>query len=313
MKIIYTSCTRFEAFNKQPNWNDIYDQDPDYLFLLGDNIYMDFGVKRFSKEPNGYPSKISISDFEKIMRKKYENQFEVPEFKRLVDKMKEKNGFYAIWDDHDFAWNNVSGSLVVKEKKEISRNLFHEFTNNCSTNYPNTYYHIDTPEARVIFIDNRYDSEPAGTKNKLISNEQFSFIKQKLDHNLSYTILCGGLTLTKGSENWASYPNQLEELCRLLTEKEKVVFLAGDIHKNIFVKPSKLKNSELLTPPQLISSGMYVNYLGLGVPFDNRKNWAMLEINENQFEVSFFNRFGKQKIKSRTATSWFKENYLNKI
>jgi phosphodiesterase/alkaline phosphatase D-like protein len=305
MKIIFTSCTRYEAFNKQPNWNDIYDQNPDYLFLLGDNIYMDYGVKKISKESNGSPSRISISDFEKKMKKKYQNQLGVPEFKRLVDKMKEKNGFHAIWDDHDFAWNNVSGSLVVNEKKVISRNLFHNFTGNCSTNHPNVYYHIDTPQARVIFIDNRYDSEPPGNNSKLISDEQFVYIEEKLNHNLKYTILCGGLTLNKGHENWANYPKQLEKLCKLLEGKEKMVFLAGDIHKNAFVKPSQLEYSKHLTPPQLISSGMYVNYLGLGLPFDNKKNWAMLEIDNNKFEVSFYNRFGKQNRKSRKATRWF--------
>ena len=219
MKIAFTSCTRYEAFKEQPNWNDIYDKDPDYLFLLGDNIYMDYGI--VGKEINRSPSRLLISDFETIMKKKYDNQFKVKEFKRLVDKMKEKNGFYAIWDDHDFAWNDAAGSLVVKEKKEISRNLFHEFTN-CSTNHPNVYYHIDTPEARVIFIDNRYDSEPAGINNKLISDEQFLFIEEKLNHNLNYTILCGGLTLTKGHEKWENYPKQLEKLCQLLANKERV-------------------------------------------------------------------------------------------
>lgn len=309
MKIAFTSCTRYEAFEKQPNWNDIYNQDPDYLFLLGDNIYMDYGLKYISSEYNGSPRNLSNSEFETVMRKKYDNQFnKVAEFKHLVDKMREKNGFYAIWDDHDFAWNDCAGSKVPVEKKEISRNIFHQYTN-CSTNYPHVYYHIDTPQARVIFIDNRFDSEPAGVNNKLISEEQFSFIEEKLNHNLNYTILCGGLTLTKGHEKWKNYPKQLERLCALLAGREKVVFLAGDIHKNIFEKPIKLEGTELFTPPQIISSGMYVNYLGLGLSFDNKKNWAMLEIEDNRFEVTFYNRFGKQTRKSRVANKWFNQNF----
>ena len=56
---------------------------------------------------------------------------------------------------------------------------------------------------------------------------------------------------------------------------------------------------------------MYVNYLGLGVPFDNKKNWAMLDVDDNKFDVSFYNRFGKQNRKSRKATEWFNngDNY----
>jgi hypothetical protein len=305
MKIIFTSCIRYEAFNKQPNWNDIYNQDPDYLFLLGDNIYMDYGWKYISPEPNESPRNFTASEFKKAMRKKYENQFSrVPEFKRLIDKMKAKNGFYAIWDDHDFAWNDSLGSIVCSDKKEISRNLFHEYTN-CTTNHPHVYYHVDTPEARIIFIDNRFDAEKKGENSKLISDEQFAFIKDKLEHNLQYTILCGGLTLTRGHENWGNYPKQLKDLCGVLKDREKVVFLAGDIHRNVFEKPIKLSKTELFTPPQIISSGMYVNYLGLGLPFDNKKNWTMLEIDANNFQVSFYNRFGIQKRKSRNTTEWF--------
>jgi predicted phosphodiesterase len=310
MKIIFTSCTRYEAFNKQPNWNTIYNQNPDYLFLLGDTIYMDYGWKYFSNEPNGSPRNLSDKDFGTIMEKKYINQFEnVPEFRKLVEKMKAKNGFYAIWDDHDFAWNDCFGSdndLAVKKK--ISRKLFHKYTE-CTTNHPHVYYHVDTPEARVIFIDNRFDSEASGQNSKIISNEQFDFIKEKLNHELKYTLICGGITLTEGHEKWSNYPTQLKKLCLLLKDKKNVIFLAGDIHKNRFKEPLKIAETELFTPPQLISSGMYVNYLGLGLPFDNKKNWAMIEIEKDKFDVSFFNRFGKQNRKSRTATAWFQKQY----
>jgi hypothetical protein len=140
----------------------MYDQYSNYIFLLGDNTYMNYGLKCISGEPNESTRNLSSSDFEKIIRKKYENQFlNIPEFKRLVDKMIGENGFYAIWDDHDFDWNDCAGIKVPLDKKEISRNLFHKFTN-CTTNYSYVYYHIDTPKVRVIFINNRFDSEEKG-------------------------------------------------------------------------------------------------------------------------------------------------------
>jgi hypothetical protein len=51
MKIAFTSCFRVEAFPQQPVWQRILDEDPDYLFLLGDTIYMDYGWPLLSKEP----------------------------------------------------------------------------------------------------------------------------------------------------------------------------------------------------------------------------------------------------------------------
>jgi len=90
MKIAFTSCTRYEAFKHQPHWQFISGLEPDYLFLLGDNIYMDYGIKPFSSEPNGSPRKLSDEAFRSVMHHKYTNQFEkVPEFSALVNKMRQ--------------------------------------------------------------------------------------------------------------------------------------------------------------------------------------------------------------------------------
>lgn len=308
MKIIFTSCTRYEAFKEQKEWAEISAQNPDYLFLLGDNIYMDYGLPFFSSEPIGSPEEFTHEEFAKVMEAKYDNQFNrVPEFKELVQKMRQKNGFFAIWDDHDFAWDNAKGANVPCEKKDISRALFHKYTN-CSTNMPHVYYHVDTPFARIIFLDNRTDAEVKGKSNKILSDEQFDFIESKMNHDLQYTLICGGLTLTEGSENWTNYPSQLQKLCRLIETKKNVLFLGGDIHKNKFVKPKNLEKLGILTPVQFISSGMQVNYLGLGIPQDDQHNWAMLELEESKLEVTFHNKHGKQKKLSRKANKWLMAN-----
>lgn len=304
MKIIFTSCIRYEAFKKQPEWKQIEDEDPDYLFLLGDTIYMDYGIAPFSDEPIGCPINYSDEQFKIIMTKKYHNQFVlVPEFNKLVKKMRAKNGFFGIWDDHDFAWNNAKGSMVPENKLKISRELFHKYLD-CSTNLPHTYYHVDTPYARILFIDNRSHSEAQDINSKLLSDEQFEFIKNKLQHNLKYTILCSGLTLTEGDENWANYPNQLYKLCKMISKIDNVIFLGGDIHKNRFVKPQQIEDFSITTPVQLISSGIQVNYAGLGISYDHRHNWCMLELDNNNVKVSFYDKNGLQKFKSKEATTF---------
>lgn len=308
MKIAFTSCIRYKPFPIQKEWDYIYEADPDYLFLLGDNIYMDYGIWPFTKEYITAPKKYSVEKFQAIMETKYQNQFEkVASFKKLVEKMRSKNGFFATWDDHDFAWNNANGLHVEKEKKEISRSLFHQYLN-CSTNKPHVYYHIDTPMARVIFIDNRYESDRPGKNSQLISKEQFDFIENKLEHHLPYTIICGGITLTESFESWKKYPSQLQKLCRLLEQKEKVLFLAGDVHYNKFVPSKYLKKIDCTTPPQLISSGMHINLLGLGIKADNRNNWGLLELEEDSLAIRFYNGKKIQQKKSDSATQWLKQH-----
>ena len=310
MKIAFTSCTRYEAFKEQPEWQLISEQDPDYLFLLGDNIYMDYGIPPFSKEPVGCPESYSDKKFERLMKQKYHNQFSlVPPFMELVDKMRSKNGFYAIWDDHDFGWDNAKGAHISATKKKIARKLFHRYLD-CSTNLPHTYYHVDTPLARVIFMDNRSDAEDKGRDRKIISDEQFTFIKKKLKHKLKYTIICGGVTLTEGSENWTNYPSQLKKLGKLLKKVENVIFLGGDIHANRFVKPKYLEYLNITTPVQLISSGMQVNYWGLGIPYDDQHNWATLELSEDNVKVRFYNKHGLQRKKSKKATLYLNKNMI---
>ena len=45
MKIAFTSCIDAEDDPRQEVWNRIHALQPDVLLLLGDSVYMDFGVK----------------------------------------------------------------------------------------------------------------------------------------------------------------------------------------------------------------------------------------------------------------------------
>ncbi len=299
MKIAFTSCMRYESYNIQPGWKHINDSDPDYLFLLGDHIYMDW-VPHL-----GAPKDYSLVQFKNEMKSKYENQWNEPHFKALIEKMVNKNGLFGTWDDHDFAWNNANGAEMTtnreKLKKEFSRTMFHEYFHNCSTNLPEVYYAIDTPHARVIFLDNRYYAESPGKNKKLLGTKQFNYLYDKLNHNLKYTIVCGGLTLTEMTENWKNYSNELQYLSEMLSEKENVLFLAGDIHKNAFVKPKKLKNG-IKTPPQIISSGKAIKLFG------ERHNWAMLDFTNEGVKVQFYKNNALQESLTRECNSWLKIN-----
>lgn len=100
-------------------------------------------------------------------------------------------------------------------------------------------------------------------------------------------------------------------MCDLLVGKERVLFLAGDIHKNKYVGPKKVKGSSLRTPIQLISSGMYVNSVGLGIPVDDRRNWALLELSDDAANVTFHTKHGIEYRKSRKSNELMRAHFFS--
>ncbi|WP_290524725.1 alkaline phosphatase D family protein [Alcanivorax sp.] len=324
-RVAFASCCRYEAFphipheNKQPEWKEIQDANPDYLFLLGDNIYMDYGVSFFSQEPIGSPEKLSLEAFEAIMNGKYAQQFSVPSFKSLISEMRSKSALFATWDDHDFAWDNACGCDVPEDKKKASTNLFKKWVLGQSEPDDSPIYHyVDLPEnnptARFIILDNRSYSErinrhsdgedeftsPSEGKS-MLGEVQLNFLLDKMQHGLPHTFICSGLSLTQGNENWSNYEEEYDIFSKAVEESSSnVFFVAGDIHKNKLLKPNAKRPCY-----EIISSGISINYLGLPADFDDCHNWGIIEFDTCQVNVQFnkakLNDVGGiQEIKSRT-------------
>jgi len=288
-KIAFTSCARYQAFPEQPQWQDIERENPDYLFLLGDQIYMDFGI--VGKERNGAPERYPLEKFTRVMDGHYRNQWNEPNFKRLFEKMKAKNAVFGVWDDHDFAWNNACGNDVKDCIKNASRELFHKWMD-CSTNRPEVYCHIDIPHARVIFLDTRFYADGKKTSpRQLLGEEQFRFLEEKLNHDLPYTFICSGLTLENGTENCSKFKDDYNRLTSLIRNRKNVVFLAGDIHNNKFTPPDADRPCY-----EIVASGIAVNKLGLPWKIDDRRNWGLLEVDENEIAVRLVDKKGDERF-----------------
>ncbi|MBV5297003.1 MAG: alkaline phosphatase D family protein [Rhodoferax sp.] len=306
-KIAFTSCARYQKNQPQIGWNAIEAADPDYLLLLGDQIYMDFGLWPFSREYQGKPKQYTVEQFATLMRQKYRQQWSEPNFSRLVARMRAKNGFFGIWDDHDFAWNNAYGNdptlaagVHLAEKRDIARNLFHEFMA-CAPQPPEIYGFHDTELARLIFLDNRYHATPLGVLHPaLMGQQQMAFLARHLQHDRQYTLICGGLTLLHSAENWSKYTQEFAQFKQLIAGVARVLYLGGDIHKNAFGAPSADGR-----PPcyEIISSGLCVNYLGLPFEFDRRRNWTLLELDRHAVQVHQHDKSGITRYRIDQA-SW---------
>jgi len=295
-KIAFTSCARYQPQVPQVAWDDIAAADPDYLLLLGDQIYMDFGLWPFAREYQGKPKQYSPAKFAAVMRRKYELQWNEPHFAQLLAQMRAKNGLLGVWDDHDFAWNNAYGAdatlapaVGMAEKRELARALFHEFMA-CAPQPPEVYGFVDTPHARVILLDNRYHATPLKVPQPtLMGHQQMDWLAAHLQHDRTYTLIAGGLTLTHSAENWSNYRAEFARFKALIADKDRVIYLGGDIHSNAFGAPCP--NGK---PPcyEIISSGVCVNILGLPFEFDRRRNWTLLEIDEAGVRVSQHDKKG---------------------
>lgn len=289
-RIAFTSCIRYEAFPNQLRWRDVKNANPDHLLLLGDQIYMDYGLWPFSQEWNEKPKTYSAADFESIMDSKYRAQCNEPNFLELKKSIKSRNGrICAIWDDHDFAWNNARGAEVLEPKRTISLKLFKKWFPPAQDRPDEIYQAFDTGLARVIMLDVRSHSRKPikrlfgktkpSKESYLLGKLQFEFLENELEtaSEKPFTLICSGLTLRYGEENWIEYPNDFFRLIDAIrNSKKRIIFLAGDIHKNALVPPS-----EKIPFYEVISSGFAVNYLGLGIPQDDRNNWGLLDLSES--------------------------------
>ena len=131
----------------------------------------------------------------------------------------------------------------------------------------------------------------------MLGETQFQFLEEKIKHTNLYTIICSGLTLTNGNENWALFDQDFKRLTSLVKDKKNVLFLAGDIHRNKFSTPSSKRPCY-----EIISSGIAVNIFGLPFSFDDRRNWGLIELDENEVVVRLTDKKNRQQYVIDTKT-----------
>ncbi|GGX89939.1 alkaline phosphatase D family protein [Pseudoduganella dura] len=297
MNIAFTSCIDAVDDHEQEVWTTIAQHAPDVLVLLGDIMYMDYGLGFLgSQRPVGWPRKVTNDVFATTMHERYARQWSVASFRALL-----ATGIPLgmTWDDHDFAWNNSRGRgrqkyfAVSRDKRLIAQGLFRQFRGACNdiglSAYPampsltellegpeeGIQARFDHEDVRFIMIDGRSFREDPRIRPDadMLGQPQREWIRQELSGWHGMVVIGSGSVLTGTGESWAEY-SDYEWLLGL--HNRQVVVLTGDIHRNVL----PVRHSPFLY--EVTSSG--AAHPGLGGGLGNfggaRGNFGILTIGD---------------------------------
>ena len=202
---------------------------------------------------NGEPKKLSLQKFSEVMHSRYAAQWAVESFQSavLADNVK----VHAIWDDHDFAWNNSRGgepggddeNFVSPPVRRLSRALFQQFRDSLSSKprtYPANPYKdgkveadlggiqckVDLmPNVRLILTDGRSFRRFAHWHSSILGEDQKKWLEGLLLPEPGINLIASGRPVKDG---WRPYSDRrwLLDLAR----NHRILVLSGDAHKPSF-------------------------------------------------------------------------------
>jgi phosphodiesterase/alkaline phosphatase D-like protein len=252
MRIAFTSCFSAALFKDQPVWKEIANAQPDVLVLLGDSIYLDdSGGASEALRARLNPRALHTATPEGLARHAhhlYRQQLEVEPFKALISNPKVRT--YAIWDDHDFLWNNACGGDIMGTPLEAlvypSRAMFAAWCDALGGKpFPDTmpswsdatpppgYRCVDLGEnVHLHLTDGR--SWRTGDDNALLGMEQLRSIEAKMDQigpGATHLLASGSVVERRTREAWVHCRAEYEQL-HAMAARHNILVLSGDVHDN---------------------------------------------------------------------------------
>lgn len=216
VRIAFGSCADNPS---SPIWDSIRREKPNFLLLLGDNIYV---------RPQ------EIVD-ERAIRARYQALISDPGFRRLWSEVP----VYAIWDDHDFGPSNGDSSF---QGAELARKIFREiWTNNPPppAEIPQSIgFKLSFGGVKLLALDDRSfrinpQKQTAGT---MFGKAQLAWLERELSADDSAVIVVanGNQMLARrygAAESLNQYPEERQKFRKIIeNSKRPVVLLSGDRH-----------------------------------------------------------------------------------
>ncbi len=289
--IAFGSCA--EQWKPQPVLDQVISKHPDIFIYLGDNIYSD----TYSMD---------------TLRMNYEVLANKPEFQRLKKAMP----IYAIWDDHDFGWNDSGRHYPYKEEsKQIFLDFFGDQNDPSIHNHPGIYHtaYFGTTGNRIqiIFPDLRtfrdkllpyngnrngdvrfnytLDYSPYETiDSTMMGEEQWRWLEAELKKPAELRIIASSTQFSithNGYEAWTNFPHEQKRFLELIksTQAKGVLFISGDVH---YAEISKLTSPDLYPIYDVTASGITSTW-DFATPNDHRINGPVMENNFGLIKVNW--------------------------
>ncbi len=294
VRLAFGSCGK--ANRKQPVLSLAAKTHPDAFIYLGDNIYGD----TYSMD---------------TLRLKYQQLADRPEFQEL----KTATQLFAIWDDHDFGWNDAGRHYPFKEEsKEIFLDFFGDQGDSTLDQHEGIYHtaYIEKLGKRIQIIfpdlrtfrddllpyngnhdgDSRFDYEmdysPYTTADStLMGEEQWKWMEEQLQIPADLRIIATssqfGIT-HNGYEAWANFPHEQQRMIDLIkkTKANGVIFISGDVH---YAEISKLSVPDVYPLYDVTSSGITSTWK-FATPNDNRIDGPVMENHFGLFTIDWLQK-----------------------
>ena len=307
MRIAFASCLCSQVFAAQPVWDSIAKHKPDYLVLLGDSIYLDINTTL-------HPQDMDDNQFSQHIFARYQELLNQPQFTAFVKSLP-KGRVFAVWDDHDFLWNDALGAQVGimpqhKEKVRLATAFMEAFRATLAAGLapgsfpdklgddafwkprkPLSTPSIKLPEDVWLHLadvrTHRTGAYPLPANDRtILGNEQKQRFETAVRNAPDAVHLFASATTIS---DWKHYPRDLDWILEL-AGKNRMMVLSGDVHYND-VDAFYMGGFPL---HEITSSGAAVR--DTVVVGDEQQNFGLLDIDAQQVQVRLFH-FGTEELK----------------
>ncbi len=206
-------------------WDTLHTHDMSLFLLLGDNVYIDHPERPVTQKYCYYRRQSR------------------PEFRRFTA----ETAIYAIWDDHDFTYNDERGGPAIDEpywKREVLDVFKHQWLNpyyGGGESHPGCYFDFSMGDVDFIMLDCRYyrdDPEKEGAS--MLGEVQKRWLKDKLLASKgTFKVIASSVpwamnTKPGSLDTWDGHPEEREEIFSFIEEHqiEGVVLISADRHRS---------------------------------------------------------------------------------
>ncbi len=305
MRIAFTSCASARLIRRQRVWDDIAAAAPQVLVLLGDNTYCDVPDTSISELQD-----MSDLQFAEHLMQRYCEQLSDSAFMRIVGNAAITK--YAIWDDHDFLWNDAAGGDLFANphhqgKIEIAASLLRAFRQALAQHDVHAFP-TSTSDARVwqdwqlhsAYAPPGLTSLPLEADGRSVLHLTDGRSWRKAGQTLLGTaqraqlqaafaakpqalhVIASGSSYRQGNENWLGAGQDAAWLHTQL-QGQRGLMLSGDIHQNALADHALPGGGHLL---EAVASGaaLRANLNGLWGGAELR-NFGLLDLSADRASV----------------------------